>query len=175
MLKLDWVKTGWKRIRKVFSGHPETSGAVGSWISFVISTEEKSHNSYNMINKIKFIFETKMYLISIFPLLFLIFIDNVAHYGYNKTVGWAFDINGISYYSINFFISFIIGFSFLAFIKVKTNFILSFLFFLSFVFFCLIQDVNIQIVFTDKVLLFITLLFLLIFINSIYLKFKSPK
>jgi hypothetical protein len=52
---------------------------------------------------------------------------------------------------------------------------LSFLFFLSFVFFCLIQDVNIQIVFTDKVLLFITLLFLLIFINSIYLKFKSPK
>ena len=60
------------------SGHPETSGAVGSWISFVISTEEKSHNSYNMINKIKFIFETKMYLISIFPLLFLIFIDNFS-------------------------------------------------------------------------------------------------
>ena len=88
-----------------------------------------------MNNKIKFIFESKMYLISIIPLLFLIFIDNVAHYGYNKSVGWAFEINGISYYSINFFISFIIGFSFLAFIKAKTNFILSFLFFLSFVFF----------------------------------------
>jgi len=126
-----------------------------------------------MMKKIKFLFETKMYLISIIPLLFLIFIDNVAHYGYNKSVGWAFEINGISYYSINFFISFIIGFLFLAFIKVKTNFILSFLFFLSFVFFCLIQDVNIQIVFTDKVLLFITSLFLLIFIYSIYLKFKK--
>ena len=44
MWKLDWVRIGWKRIRKVFSGHPETSGAVGSWISFVISTEEKSNN-----------------------------------------------------------------------------------------------------------------------------------
>lgn len=44
MWKLDWVKTGWKRIRKVVSGHPETSGAVGSWISFVISTKEKSNN-----------------------------------------------------------------------------------------------------------------------------------
>jgi hypothetical protein len=88
-----------------------------------------------MMNKIKFLFETKMFLISIIPLLFLIFIDNVAHYGYNKTVGWAFDINGISYYSINFFISFIIGFSFLAFIKVKTNFILSFLFFYLLFFF----------------------------------------
>ena len=79
------------------------SVAVGSVNGFVISTQEKSHNNYKMINKIKFIFETKMYLISIIPLLFLIFIDNVAHYGYNKTVGWAFDINGISYYSINFF------------------------------------------------------------------------
>ena len=78
------------------------SVTVGSLNGFVISTEEKSYNIDNKMNKIKLLFETKMYLISIIPLLFLIFIDNVAHYGYNKTVGWAFDINGISYHSINF-------------------------------------------------------------------------
>ena len=175
MWKLDWVKIGWKRIRKVVSGHPETSGAVGSWISFVISTEEKSHNSYNMINKIKFIFETKMYLISIFPLLFLIFIDNVAHYGYNKTVGWAFDITGISFFIPYFLLTFFIGFSLLAIIKTKTNFILSILFLLGISYCCLFQSDYSNIDLIDNLLLISTSLFLLIFINSIYLKFKSQK
>ena len=47
MWKLDWVKIGWKRIRKVVSGHPETSGAVGSWIRFCHFDERQMLLSLN--------------------------------------------------------------------------------------------------------------------------------
>ncbi|MFI0425676.1 MAG: hypothetical protein ACH34V_01860 [Flavobacterium sp.] len=129
-----------------------------------------------MMNKIKFLFETKMYLISILPYVFTFRpYDGSETYGINKTVGWAFDITGISFYILYFLLTFFLGFSLLAIIKTKTNFILSILFFLGISYCCLFQNSYKNIDLIDNLLLISTFLYILIFINSIYLKFKSPK
>ena len=129
-----------------------------------------------MINKIKLLFETKMYLISILPYVFTFRpYDGSETYGINKTVGWAFDITGISFYILYFLLTFFLGFSLLAIFKTKTNFILSILFFLGISYCSLFQNSYKNIDLIDNLLLISTFLFLLIFINSIYLKFKSPK
>lgn len=126
------------------------------------------------MNKIKFLFETKMYLISILPYVFTFRpYDGSETYGINKTVGWAFDITGISFYILYFLLTFFLGFSLLAIIKTKTNFILSILFFLGISFCSLFQNGYLNIDLIDNLLLISTFLFLLIFINSIYLKFKN--
>ncbi|SEQ12595.1 hypothetical protein SAMN05444005_10734 [Flavobacterium urocaniciphilum] len=123
-----------------------------------------------MINILKHIFGTKMYLITILPFLYLSLINNILNYGFNKTIGWAYDISGKCMFSQYFIFSFFIGFSFLTIIKAKTNWILSILLFLTYVFFCLIQDNNINIIFLDKILIFMTFLFIIIFIQSIIQK-----
>ena len=128
-----------------------------------------------MINKIKFIFETKMYLISLIPFIFILKPNGKGVYGINKTVGWAYDFSGFSFFLFYFLLAFFLGFSFLAIFKAKTNFILSILFFLGISYCCLFQNGYLNIDLIDKFLLISTFLFLLIFINSIYLKFKSQK
>jgi hypothetical protein len=117
-----------------------------------------------------------MYLISVLPYIFTFRpYDGSETYGINKTVGWAFDITGISFYILYFLLAFFLGFSLLAIFKAKTNFILSILFFLGISYCCLFQNGYLNIDLIDRFLLISTFLFLLIFINSIYLKFKSSK
>ncbi|WP_374401611.1 hypothetical protein [Flavobacterium sp.] len=128
-----------------------------------------------MMNKIKLLFENKMYLISLTPFVLILKPYESGVYGINKTVGWAFDITGISFFIPYFLLTFFIGFSLLAIIKTKTNFILSILFLLGISYCCLFQSDYSNIDLIDNLLLISTSLFLLIFINSIYLKFKSQK
>jgi hypothetical protein len=127
------------------------------------------------MNKIKLLFENKMYLISLTPFVLILKPYESGVYGINKTVGWAFDITGISFFIPYFLLTFFLGFSLLAIIKTKTNFILSILFLLGISYCCLFQSDYSNIDLIDNLLLISTSLFLLIFINSIYLKFKSPK
>ena len=127
------------------------------------------------MNKIKLLFENKMYLISLIPFVLILKPYESGVYGINKTVGWAFDITGISFFIPYFLLTFFIGFSLLAIIKTKTNFILSILFLLGISYCCLFQSDYSNIDLIDNLLLISTSLFLLIFINSIYLKFKSQK
>jgi hypothetical protein len=127
------------------------------------------------MNKIKLLFENKMYLISLTPFVLILKPHESGVYGINKTVGWAFDITGISFFIPYFLLTFFLGFSLLAIIKTKTNFILSILFLLGISYCCLFQSDYSNIDLIDNLLLISTSLFLLIFINSIYLKFKSPK
>ncbi len=127
------------------------------------------------MNKIKLLFENKMYLISLTPFVLILKPYESGVYGINKTVGWAFDITGISFFIPYFLLTFFIGFSLLAIIKTKTNFILSILFLLGISYCCLFQSDYSNIDLIDNLLLISTSLFLLIFINSIYLKFKSQK
>ena len=128
-----------------------------------------------MMNKIKLQFENKMYLISLIPFVLILKPYESGVYGINKSVGWAFDITGISFYILYFLLTFFLGFSLLAIIKTKTNFILSILFFLGISYCCLFQSDYSNIDLIDNLLLISTFLYILIFINSIYLKFKSPK
>ena len=125
------------------------------------------------MNKIKLLFENKMYLISLTPFVLILKPYESGVYGINKTVGWAFDITGISFFIPYFLLTFFIGFSLLAIIKTKTNFILSILFLLGISYCCLFQSDYSNIDLIDNLLLISTSLFLLIFINSIYLKFKK--
>ena len=126
-----------------------------------------------MINKIKFLFETKMYLISLIPFSFILKPNGKGVYGINKTVGWAYDLSGFSFFIFYFLLAFFLGFSLLAIIKAKTNLILSILFFLGISYSSLFQNGYLNIDLIDNLLLISTFLFLLIFINSIYLKFKK--
>lgn len=126
-----------------------------------------------MLKKIKYIFETKMFALTFLPLFYLIFIDNISNYPFNRSIGWAFDIAGISRLSIYFILTYLIGFSFLAIIKTKTYWSISLLLFLTYIFFCVLQDGNIQISFLDNVLIFMTFLFLIIFIQAILQKIKQ--
>ena len=57
-----------------------------------------------MKNKIKLLFENKMYLISLIPFVLILKPYESGVYGINKTVGWAFDITGISFYILYFLI-----------------------------------------------------------------------
>lgn len=50
------------------------------------------------MNKIKLLFENKMYLISLTPFVLILKPYESGVYGINKTVGWAFDITGISFF-----------------------------------------------------------------------------
>lgn len=126
------------------------------------------------MNKIKFIFETKMYLLIILSIIFFILIDDKKNtYAINKTVGWAYDLSGFSFFIFYFLLAFLLGFSLLAIIKANTNLILSILFFLVISFCCLFQNDYLNISLIDNLLLISTFLFLFIFINSIYLKFKK--
>ncbi len=127
------------------------------------------------MNKIKLLFENKMYLISLIPFVLILKPYESGVYGINKTVGWAFDITGISFYILYFLLTFFLGFSLLAIIKTKTNFILSILFFLGISYCSLFQSDYSNIDLIDNLLLISTFLYILIFINSIYLKFKSQK
>ena len=128
-----------------------------------------------MKNKIELLFENKMYLISLIPFVLILKPYESGVYGINKTVGWAFDITGISFYILYFLLTFFLGFSLLAIIKTKTNFILSILFFLGISYCSLFQNSYKNIDLIDNLLLISTFLYILIFINSIYLKFKSQK
>lgn len=128
-----------------------------------------------MKEKVKHIFGTKMYLITILPLLYLIFIDNISNYPFNKSIGWAYEITGISRLSIYFILLYLISFSFLAIVKARTNWILSILLFLTYIFFSVIQDNNINIVFLDKILIFMTFLFIIIFILALIQKTNKIK
>lgn len=128
-----------------------------------------------MKEKLKHIFGTKMYLITILPLLYLIFIDNISNYPFNKSIGWTHDITGISRLSIYFILLYLISFSFLTIVKARTNWILSILLFLTYIFFSVIQDNNINIVFLDKILIFMTSLFIIIFILALIQKTNKIK
>ena len=127
-----------------------------------------------MINKVKNIFETKMYLLSILPCLFLINLENETEiYSFNKTIGWAYDITGISVFLLNFIISFFIGFCLLALFKVKTNWFLSILFFLSISFCSIMQDGFRNIELIDIGLITTVLIYSVLIISSIFLKIRN--
>ena len=127
-----------------------------------------------MKGKIKHLFERKMYLISLIFFLFIIkfppYISTT--YGINKTIGWAFDVSGLSHYILYFLICFFIGFSLLALFKAKTNFILSLLFFILTSFCALFQDVFKNIVLIDKVLLSSIFVFTILFVQSLFFRIK---
>ncbi len=127
-----------------------------------------------MIDKVKHIFETKMYLLSILPCLFLINLENKSEiYSLNNTIGWAFDITGISVFLLNFIISFFIGFCLLALFKVKTNWFLSILFFLSISFCIIMQDGFRNIELIDIALMITVLMYFILITNSIILRIRN--
>jgi hypothetical protein len=130
-------------------------------------------NRIEMKKKLKSLFETKMYLISLIPFLLLMRFSESGDYGINKTVGWAYDLTNFSYFITYILFAFFLLFSFLAIIKAKTNLILSVFFFLCISFCCLFINGYRNIRIIDNILLFSILLFVILFINSIYLKFKN--
>lgn len=132
-------------------------------------------NRIEMKKKLKSLFETKMYLISLIPFLLLMRFSESGYYGINKTVGWAYDLTNFSYFITNILFVYFLLLCFLAIIKSKTNLILSVFFFLCISFCCLFIDGYRNIRIIDNILLFSILLFVILFINSIYLKFKNLK
>jgi hypothetical protein len=127
-----------------------------------------------MIDKGKHIFETKMYLLSILPCFFLIEFEKLTEiYSFNKTIGWAYDITGISVFLLNFIISFFIGFCLLALFKVKTNWFLSTLFILSLLFCTIMQDGFKNIGLIDNGLIITILIYSILIIYSIFLRIRS--
>ena len=125
-----------------------------------------------MKQKLKSLFETKMYLISLLPFLFLIRFSKSDSYGINKTVGWAYDLSGFSFFVMYFLIAFFIGFCLIAIIRAKTNLILSVFFFLCISFCCLFQDGYHNIRLIDNILIISILIFIILFIHSIFTKIK---
>ena len=125
-----------------------------------------------MKQKLKSLFETKMYLIILLPFLFLIRFSETDSYGINKTVGWAYNLSGFSFFIIYFLIAFFFGFSLLAIIRTKTNLILSVFFFLCISFCCLFQNGYQNIRLIDNVLIISILIFIILFIHSVFTKIK---
>lgn len=116
-----------------------------------------------------------MYLVSIIPYLFLIRFNKEEIYGINKSIGWALDISNFRYYITHIIIGFFIGFCFLALLKAKTNWFLSILFFLLLSFCSLMHDGSSNIRLIDYALMSSILVFMLLFIQSIFLKIKTKK
>jgi cytochrome c oxidase subunit IV len=94
-------------------------------------------------------------------------------YGINKTVGWAYDLSGFSFFVMYFLIAFFIGFCLIAIIRAKTNLILSVFFFLCISFCCLFQDGYHNIRLIDNILIISILIFIILFIHSVFTKIKS--
>lgn len=117
-----------------------------------------------MKKKLKSLFETKMYLISLLPFIFLIRFSKIESYEINKTVSWAYDLSGFSYFAMYFLIAFFIGFCLIAIIRTKTNLILSVFFFLCISFCCLFQDGYHNIRLIDNILI----IFNFIICNTFY-------
>lgn len=129
-----------------------------------------------MKNKLKHIFGTKMYLISILPYLFLIRINSGETWGINKSIGWAFKISDLRKYIVFLLIGFAFGFIVLHFLKAKTNWLLSMLFFIL-ISFSAIKDNNkyIYIQPIDYTLVFSIIVFIIIIFQSIIQKTKQSK
>jgi len=126
------------------------------------------------MDRIKLLFENKMYLISLLPFLFLIrFSSDIENFGINKTVGWAYDLTNFRYFIVYILLMFFVLFSFLAIIRAKTNFILSLIFFLLISFCSLFHNGYQNVLLIDYILLFSIFLFIIIFLNSIYIKIKQ--
>lgn len=125
------------------------------------------------MKKIKLLFETKMYLISLLPFLFLIRFSVSENYGNNKTVGWVFNFNDFSNFATYILLMFFVLFLFLALIKAKTNLILSVVYFFCISFCCLFKNGYRNILLIDRVFLTSILIFVVLFIYSIYYKFKK--
>ncbi len=134
---------------------------------------EKKNNTVG--NKIKHLFERKMYLISLIFFIFIIkFPPYVSTtYGINKTIGWAYDVSGLSNYILYFLICFFIGFSLLALLKAKTNFYLSIIYSILITFCTLFQDKIENILIIDKVLLSCLFVFIIVFLHSIFARIKQ--
>jgi uncharacterized membrane protein len=128
-----------------------------------------------MFKKIKHIFETKMYLISILPYLFLIRFNSGKTWGINKSIGWAFDVSDLRDYIVFIIIGFALGFCILYFLKAKTNWLLSLFFFLLISISSLMQNGHRTIQFIDYTLILSILLFIILFIQSLFSRIKSIK
>lgn len=124
--------------------------------------------------KLKNLFETKMYLIILLCLPFLIRFSEIENYGFNKTVGWAYDISGFTMYFVKYIVfAFFIGYLFLAIIKAKTNFILSIIHFILIAFCCLFFDNFKYMRLVDNIAISGIVVFIMNFFISIFWRIKS--
>lgn len=129
-----------------------------------------------MIKMLKHIFGTKMYAISVIPYLFLIRFNSGKTWGINKSIGWAFDLTDLKQYIVFIIISFVLGFVLLHFLKAKTNWILSILFFILISFSSLMNNGHsLQFQLIDISLFLSILIFIIIFIQAIFQKTKQTK
>jgi len=119
------------------------------------------------------LFTTKMYLILLLDFLFLIKFSETETYGINKTVGWAYDLSGFSFFIVFILFGFFIGFAFLALLKAKTHSILSVVFFALISFCTLYQDGYQNMILIDNLLMISIFLFVNIFCISLFLKIKE--
>lgn len=124
--------------------------------------------------RLKHLFESKMYLIILLCLTLLIRFSEIENYGFNKTVGWAYDFSGFTMYYVKYIVfAFFIGYLFLAIIKAKTNYILSIIHFILIAFCCLFFDNVRYIRVVDTIAIIGIVVYVVIFLNALFWKMKT--
>ncbi|MBC8883488.1 hypothetical protein H9X57_09080 [Flavobacterium piscinae] len=115
-----------------------------------------------------------MYLIILLCLTLLIRFSEIENYGFNKTVGWAYDFSGFTMYYVKYIVfAFFIGYLFLAIIKAKTNYILSIIHFILIAFCCLFFDNVRYIRIVDTIAIIGIVVYVVIFLNALFWKMKT--